>query len=258
VLTAPAASGGAADRFTAASLLLCGAAPALVRRAVMLACAKFLSRVEEIEAGGAHWLGLLHDAPHPGAASDEAVLWDVLSLAARTQSAAPRDPYTPPPGSQCIDDVLARARGRLERLTPTQARAALLAPAEPPALLIDIRPAAQRAAHGGIHGSLLIERNVLEWRLDPRSGARLSIADRYDLRAIVFCQEGYTSSLAAAALQELGLWNATDVVGGFAAWRKAGLPTELRVGDGSDDGASDARPPSVVSGMSIAEGDAEV
>jgi rhodanese-related sulfurtransferase len=93
------------------------------------------------------------------------------------------------------------------------------------AILVDIRPAAQRAEFGEIPGALRIERNVLEWRLDPRSDARLSFADRYDLAVIVTCQEGYTSSLAAAALQDLGLHRATDLAGGFAAWRAAGLPT---------------------------------
>jgi rhodanese-related sulfurtransferase len=72
---------------------------------------------------------------------------------------------------------------------------------------------------------VVIERNVLEWRLDPRSDARLPFADRYDLEVIVTCQEGYTSSLAAAALQDLGLHRATDLAGGYAAWRAAGLPT---------------------------------
>ena len=89
---------------------------------------------------------------------------------------------------------------------------------------MDIRPAAQRAEHGEIPGAIVIERNVLEWRLDPRSDARLSFA-RYDLEVIVTCQEGYTSSLAAAALQDLGLLRATDLAGGFEAWRAAGLPT---------------------------------
>ena len=72
---------------------------------------------------------------------------------------------------------------------------------------------------------MVIERNVLEWRLDPRSDARLSFVDGYDLEVIVTCQEGYTSSLAAASLQDLGLLRATDLAGGFAAWRAAGLPT---------------------------------
>ena len=125
-----------------------------------------------------------------------------------------------PPGSIGIDDLLAAARARLRRLDP---RAAFVA-AERGAALIDIRPAAQRAEHGEIPGAVIIERNVLEWRLDPRSDARLSFT-RYDLEVIVTCQEGYTSSLAAAALQDLGLLRATDLDGGFKAWQAAGLPT---------------------------------
>ena len=92
------------------------------------------------------------------------------------------------------------------------------------AVLVDIRPEGQRAVEGGIAGALIVERNVLEWRLDPASSARLPIAADYDLQVIVFCSEGYTSSLAAAALQDLGLWRATDMVGGFHAWRAKGLP----------------------------------
>jgi len=97
-----------------------------------------------------------------------------------------------------------------------------------PVFLVDIRPAAQREAEGGIHGSLIIERNVLEWRFDPRCNSRLAIADRYDSKIIVYCQEGFTSSLAAASLQEMGLLNATDIVGGYAAWREAELPGQIK------------------------------
>ncbi|HEY0237288.1 MAG TPA: rhodanese-like domain-containing protein, partial [Friedmanniella sp.] len=79
---------------------------------------------------------------------------------------------------------------------------------------------AQREVQGGPDGVLIIERNVLEWRFDPLSDAALPIAD-YDLQVVVLCQEGFTSSLAAAALQDLGLHRATDVVGGWAAWRAA-------------------------------------
>jgi rhodanese-related sulfurtransferase len=128
---------------------------------------------------------------------------------------------TPPPGSLGINDLLAAARARLRRLDPAAVAAAMAAGA----VLVDIRPAAQRAEHGEIPGAIVIERNVLEWRLDPRSDARLPFADRYDLEVIVTCQEGYTSSLAAAALQDLGLHRATDLDGGYAAWRAAGLPT---------------------------------
>jgi rhodanese-related sulfurtransferase len=115
-----------------------------------------------------------------------------------------------------IDSVLADARSRLRRLTPTEAVAAR----DAGAVVVDIRPVAQREAEGAPDRVLVIERNVLEWRFDPASDARLPIAD-YDLQVIVLCQEGYTSSLAAAALQDLGLWRATDVIGGWDAWRRA-------------------------------------
>jgi rhodanese-related sulfurtransferase len=128
--------------------------------------------------------------------------------------------FVPPPGSTGIDDLLAAARARLRRLTPLETFVAV----ERGAVLVDIRPAAQRAEHGGIPGAIVIERNVLEWRLDPRSDARLSFADRYDVAVVITCQEGYTSSLAAASLQDIGLYRATDLAGGFAAWQAAGLP----------------------------------
>jgi rhodanese-related sulfurtransferase len=116
-------------------------------------------------------------------------------------------------GGKTINEVLELARGRLSRLTPAQALTLWGAGA----VVVDIRPAAQRAAEGELPGALLIERNVLEWRFDPASEAALPIAS-YDLQVIVLCQEGYTSSLAAAALQELGIHRATDVIGGYAAW----------------------------------------
>jgi rhodanese-related sulfurtransferase len=127
----------------------------------------------------------------------------------------------PPPGSYGIDEILRTARTRLTRLDPHAVHRAMANGA----VLVDIRPAAQRAEYGEIPGAIVIERNVLEWRLDPRSDARLSFAGSYHLEVIVTCQEGYTSSLAAAALQDLGLHRATDLDGGFAAWQAAGLPT---------------------------------
>jgi rhodanese-related sulfurtransferase len=126
-----------------------------------------------------------------------------------------------PAGARSIDEILASARQRLDRVTPDQAFAELSAGAA----LIDIRPAAQRAEHGEVPGSVIIERNHLEWRLDPGGDARLPWVAGYDLRPIVICNEGYTSSLAAAALADLGLLRATDVIGGYQAWRAAGLPT---------------------------------
>jgi rhodanese-related sulfurtransferase len=99
-------------------------------------------------------------------------------------------------------------------VTPAEADAAR----ERGAVIVDIRPAAQREANGELPFAVVIERNVLEWRLDPASDASLPIAS-HDLEVIVLCQEGYTSSLAAAALQDLGIHRATDVIGGYAAWR---------------------------------------
>ena len=122
-----------------------------------------------------------------------------------------------------VDDMLADARSHLDRIDPGTAHRELRAG---DALLVDIRPAAQRQFEGEVDRGLpvlVIERNVLEWRFDPRSDARLPEA-AYDARVVVLCQEGYTSSLAAYALQQLGIHRATDVVGGFAAWREAGLP----------------------------------
>lgn len=120
-----------------------------------------------------------------------------------------------------IDRLLARARARLERVGPEQAADELAAGT---ARLVDIRPAAQRALEGEFAQALVIERNVLEWRLDPLSDARIPEATGHDVRWIVACSEGYTSSLAAAALLDVGLPRATDLEGGFQAWRKAGLP----------------------------------
>jgi rhodanese-related sulfurtransferase len=147
---------------------------------------------------------------------------------------------TPP---RTIDEVLAEARGRLDRLTPEEAEAARAAGGgggggRPP---VDIRPAAQRAAEGELSFATVIERNVLEWRLDPSSDASLPVAS-HDLEVVVLCQEGYTSSLAAAALQDLGIHRATDVIGGYAAWR-AWLDEVPPRAEPSDDEPSDAAVP---------------
>lgn len=119
-----------------------------------------------------------------------------------------------------IDEILAGARERLVRMEPRTA-AELLRLGR--IVLIDTRPQYQRTADGEVPGALVIDRNVLEWRLDPASGSRLPIA-RYDLPVVVMCNQGYSSSLAAASLKDLGLTRATDVIGGFEAWKAAGLP----------------------------------
>lgn len=153
---------------------------------------------------------------------------EALSSAA---SASPPDALTsplaethqPPAGAPAgIDAVLAWAREGLDRVTAPQAmREALHG-----AVIVDTRPEFQRREHGEISpdvGALVVDRNVLEWRFDPRSGAALDVA-RLDLRLIVLCQQGYSSSLAAHTLREVGIFQATDVIGGFEAWRDAGLP----------------------------------
>lgn len=122
--------------------------------------------------------------------------------------------------NKTIETVLTEARSRLRRVGPREARAAW----REGALLIDIRPEEQRRREGEIPGTLKLERNVLEWRLDPTSPDRIPEITSHAQLVILVCQEGYASSLAAASLQEIGLVNATDLVGGVAAWAAAGLP----------------------------------
>jgi len=123
--------------------------------------------------------------------------------------------------TSAIDSLLARARSRIQRWSPAETFAHVQAGA----LLIDIRPVAQRAAHGMVPGALCIERNVLEWRLDPSCAHRIPEVTSCARRVIVLCQEGYASSLAADSLRSLGYAEAADVIDGFAGWRAAGLPT---------------------------------
>ncbi|MEU4264041.1 rhodanese-like domain-containing protein [Streptomyces argenteolus] len=119
-----------------------------------------------------------------------------------------------------IDEHLARVRAGLDRVGPQEAYAA----AADGGLLVDIRYAELRERDGLIPGALVIERNELEWRLDPLGSHRVPQATDHDLRIVVICNEGYASSLAAASLHLLGLHRATDLVGGFQAWSAAGLP----------------------------------
>ncbi|VEG57401.1 Rhodanese-related sulfurtransferase [Mycolicibacterium aurum] len=118
-----------------------------------------------------------------------------------------------------IDEILEQARAKLTRLPAADVPAALARGA----VLVDIRPAAQRASEGEVPAdfpALVIERNVLEWRCDPTSAARIPQAVGDDVEWVVLCSEGYTSSLAAAALKDLGLHRATDVIGGYHALKK--------------------------------------
>ena len=121
-----------------------------------------------------------------------------------------------------VEQLLERARALLVRVEAEHAAEEMAAGA----LLVDIRPADQRAAQGEIPGSTVIDRSVLEWRLDPASPWHVASVGDHDERIILICAQGFQSSLAAANLQEMGLVNATDVIGGFEAWAAAGLPTQ--------------------------------
>ena len=125
-----------------------------------------------------------------------------------------------------VEELLAAARATLHRLTPAEAHAAMLAGAQ----LVDIRSDSQRASDGTIPGAAFVPRNALEWRLDPacpHHDERLVLRDR---RLMLICNEGYQSSLAAATAQRFGPRPVTDVIGGFQAWRAAGLPVERSTG----------------------------
>jgi rhodanese-related sulfurtransferase len=122
--------------------------------------------------------------------------------------------------TKTVEQLLDEARARLRRLSPAEAADAQAAGA----LVVDTRPAAQREREGEMPGARVIERNVLEWRLDPASADRIPDVTGYDQVVVVVCSEGYSSSLAAAALQDLGFRHATDLAGGFQAWKAAGLP----------------------------------
>ena len=173
---------------TVSSLIIMASQPEYIQRAVLLASPKFLGRVLSERVIDCKWIASIQDL---GVSSyDDDALWDVLSKAAKS----PMNPLLPPPGSRGIDQILSEARAKLQRITPMQAYGELReSQVESPTFLVDIRTQAERENEGGIDGALLIERNLLEWKFDPRCPSRLVIADRYDLRIIIFCQEGFAS-----------------------------------------------------------------
>ncbi|WP_433609669.1 rhodanese-like domain-containing protein [Prescottella agglutinans] len=118
-----------------------------------------------------------------------------------------------------IDEMLDDARARIDRMYVFEIAEAV----RRGAIFVDIRPQAQRALEGTLPGALAIERNVLEWRLDPTSSAHLALAVDHEVEWVIVCSEGYTSSLAAASLRQLGLNKVTDLVGGYKAIKAAGL-----------------------------------
>jgi rhodanese-related sulfurtransferase len=118
------------------------------------------------------------------------------------------------------DALLDAARAEVRRLSPTETAAAM----QLGALVVDTRTERQRQAQGELPGAVVIDRTVLEWRLDPVGPDRIAEASSYDVEVVVVCRQGYSSSLAAASLRALGLWRATDMVGGVEAWIEDGLP----------------------------------
>jgi len=129
-----------------------------------------------------------------------------------------------------VDEVLAASRVGVDRLTPEQTVTAM----GRGALLVDTRTESQRREQGELPGALVIDRTVLEWRLDPACAFRIKEAVDYDVEVVIACRQGYSSSLAAASLRSVGLHRATDLVGGVEAWLAAGLPVH--------DGPADVRP----------------
>ena len=121
---------------------------------------------------------------------------------------------TPGRDMRSIEEILAAARTRLDRVEPEE----LEAEGNAGALIVDIRPIEQRARDGELPGAIVIDRNVLEWRLDPACEHHIADLVDYDTRIVIVCNEGYQSSLAAALLRDVGLHRATDLVGGFQAW----------------------------------------
>jgi rhodanese-related sulfurtransferase len=119
-----------------------------------------------------------------------------------------------------IDELLEHVRARIDRVAPAEAARRLAAGA----LLVDTRPVEQRDRDGEVPGAVVVDRNVLEWRLDPASPYRIPEVTGYDLDVVVLCNQGYSSSLVADTLRSLGLHRAVDVIGGFEAWAAAGLP----------------------------------
>ncbi|MFI6231022.1 rhodanese-like domain-containing protein [Micromonospora echinospora] len=126
-----------------------------------------------------------------------------------------------------VDALLEQARAGVRRFTPHETIQA----AGRGALVVDTRTDLQRREQGELPGVVVIDRTVLEWRLDPASAWRIPEATGYDLEVVVVCRQGYSSSLAAASLRALGLHRATDMVGGVEAWRAAGLPMSDRPAD---------------------------
>jgi rhodanese-related sulfurtransferase len=130
-------------------------------------------------------------------------------------------PGARPAGARTIDELLVTVRARIERIHPADVPARVAAGA----LLVDTRSWEQRSRDGAVPGAVVVDRNVLEWRLDPASPHRMPQVTGYDTEVVVLCNQGFSSSLVADTLRALGLTRTVDLIGGFEAWVAAGLPT---------------------------------
>jgi rhodanese-related sulfurtransferase len=207
------------------TLVVIGTNPVFVQRAHLLTCSKFLGRtVDIVHDDDTLWTAGVHGM---GSSSFDALaLHDIVAKSVRNLM----EPLVPPPRSLSVDQLVSNARASLERLTPADAFAELTHDDMPtPVFLIDLRSETHRRTEGVIRGAIVIDRNELEWRFDPRSPSRLKIVDRFDIRVILMSRAGGASSLAAYSLHQLGLISATDIIGGHVAWKKAGLPSDVNI-----------------------------
>jgi len=207
------------------TLVVVGSNPDFVQCAILLTCSKFLGRTVDLKHDGdTVWTAGVHGM---GTSSFDALaLQDIVVKSVRN----PMEPLLPPPRSLSVDQLVSKVRARLDRLTPKAAYAELVQDDMPTSVfLIDLRSEAQRRTEGVIRGAIVVDRNDLEWRLDPRSSSRLKIADRYDIRIILMSRAGGASSLAADSLHQLGLISTTDIIGGYLAWKMAGLPSDVKM-----------------------------
>ena len=231
------AGGGAFTPALGAAILL-GAGTALVYPTLIAAVSDVAQPVERAQLVGVYrfWrdLGFVAGAVIAGVVADGlGAGWAIAVVAALTAASGLWVAMTawgrePRPMRRTVDDLLAGARARIEpRLEPDEAHRALASGA----LLVDLRSQDERRRNGVVPGSLHIPRSVLEWRVDPASGYANPYITSLDCRIVLFCAQGFSSSLAAASLRELGCVRATDMIGGFEAWKTAGLPVRPLVED---------------------------
>jgi MFS family permease len=236
------AGGGAFAPALGAAILL-GAGTALVYPTLIAAVSDVAQPVERARLVGVYrfWrdFGFVVGAVVAGIVADDlGADWAIVVVAALTAASGVWVALThrarqPRPVRRSVADLLAEAQARIApRLAPEDAHLAMA----DGALLVDLRSQDERRRHGVVPGSLHIPRSVLEWRVDPDSGFTNPYVTSLECRLVLFCAQGFSSSFAAASLRDLGCGKATDIVGGFGAWRAAGLPVRALNEDPEQDG----------------------